>query len=82
MRQREKTGGKAAIAQRRKTLRRRNTAKVACRRKPSAADESERTALLTRERDEALEQLSATSEVLSVISELAGRPRTGLQRDP
>ena len=38
------------------------------RRKPSAIDVTERIALLTRERDEAMEQQSATSEVLRVIS--------------
>ena len=47
---------------------RRNAPKVARRRKPSAADANEKIALLTRERDEALEQQSATSEVLRIIS--------------
>src|SRR6476469_7972667 len=45
MRRRDKTGGKAAKRQRRQTLRRRNTAKVARRRKPYAADANEKIAL-------------------------------------
>src|SRR5450756_1404681 len=47
---------------------RRNAPKVARRRKPSAADANEKIALLTRERDEAMEKQTATSEILTVIS--------------
>jgi two-component system NtrC family sensor kinase len=69
VRQRDKAGGKAAKGRRRETVapKRRNTAKVARRRKPSAVDANEKIELLTRERDEALEQQTATSEVLSII---------------
>jgi two-component system, NtrC family, sensor kinase len=68
-------GADAAVGEPMKTQRRmttgpkrRNAPKVACRRKPSAADANEKIALLTGERDEALEQQRATSEVLRVIS--------------
>ncbi|MGC1743670.1 MAG: hypothetical protein WA754_14085 [Pseudolabrys sp.] len=47
-------------------MKRRNTAKFARCRKPAAVDATERTLLLTRERDEALEQQSATSEVQEI----------------
>jgi two-component system NtrC family sensor kinase len=60
--------GKAVKKQRSKSLGRRITAKGVRRRKPSTVDPIERIALLTRERDEALEQQTATSEVLKVLS--------------
>jgi GAF domain-containing protein len=66
MRRPDKPSGKTVKPQRRK--RRRNTAKFARRRKTSATDAIDRIALLTRERDEALEHQAATSEVLKVIS--------------
>ena len=74
MRRPNKPGGKTAKSQRRKTVvrKRRNVAKAARRGKPSAADATERIALLTRGRDEALAQQAATSEVLEIISSSSG----------
>ena len=66
MRRRDQTGGKAAKTQSRKALKRRGAPKAACH-APAAGKETN-VARLTRERDEALEQLAATSEVLKVIS--------------
>lgn len=68
MRRRDKTGGKTAKGQRRQTVRRRTTAKVARRRKPYAADANEKVALLEQKLNEALEQQTAMSEILGVIS--------------
>ena len=62
MRPRDKAGGKAAKTQRPKTLKRRNTPNSV------APDEVTDVARLTRERDEALERETATSEVLRIIS--------------
>ena len=73
MRRRAKAGGKAAKVQRRKTSGHRFAAKVIRRRKPSAVDATAIIALLTRERDEALEQQAATSQVLKVISASPGQ---------
>jgi class 3 adenylate cyclase/putative methionine-R-sulfoxide reductase with GAF domain len=71
MRRPDKTGGKAIKTQRRKTLKRRNAPKAA-RRTSLAAGKGINVARLTRERDAALEQLAATSEVLKVISSSPG----------
>ena len=70
MRRRSRAGGEPAKAQRRKTgARKSRIAPKAVRpRSSSAAREETKVALLTRERDEALQQQTATAEVLKVIS--------------
>ena len=71
MNRRDKPGGKALKTRRLKTLKRRNAPKLARSRKLSVADANEKIALLTRERDESLQQQTATAEVLEVISRSA-----------
>ena len=61
MRRRGKTGGETAKTQRPRTLKRRNTPNSV------APEEVTDVARLTRERDEALQQQTATGEVLSII---------------
>ena len=70
MRRVSKEGREPLKARRRKagTLKRRNGLKTARRRSTSAASRETKVARLTRELKEALEQQSATSEVLKVIS--------------
>src|SRR5262245_60119713 len=67
MTRRGKPGGKSAKAQRPKTLRRK-AAKAARRRSSPATRKDTNIAQILRERDEALEQLAAASEVLKLIS--------------
>ena len=70
MKRRSRAGGKPAKARRRKavTLKDRNAPKVTRSRPSSVGGKDKKIALLTRERDEALEQQTATAEVLKVIS--------------
>jgi GAF domain-containing protein len=71
MKRRSKTGRKPPKARQRKTeaLKRGNAAKPV---RPSAGGQESEVAQFKRERDEALEQLSAASEVLKVISSSPG----------
>src|SRR5262245_43211547 len=66
MRRPDKGGGKAVKPQRQRTLKRRNAEKAG--RKLPAIDAAEKIALLEHRLNEALEQQSATSEILRVIA--------------
>src|ERR1700691_3002600 len=70
VRRRFKAGGKPVRTRRRKaaTLKRGNGPKAVGGRRSSAGGLNKKVALLARERDEALEQLTATSEVLHLMS--------------
>ena len=72
MRRRDKTGGKGAKTQRPKALKRRSAPKTARHCNSGATAQEPNVARLTRERDEALEQLAAASEVLKVVSSSPG----------
>jgi two-component system NtrC family sensor kinase len=70
MRRRSRAGGEPVKARRRKTAtpKRRKEPKSPRRRSSSAAGRETQVARLTRERDEALQQQTATAEALNVIS--------------
>ncbi|MGB9041839.1 MAG: GAF domain-containing protein [Pseudolabrys sp.] len=68
MRRRDKTGGKAAKAQRPTTLKRGSAPKSAGRRSSPVSNMDTDVARLTRERDEALERQTAIAEILGAIS--------------
>ena len=72
MSRRDRPGGKAVKPQRGKRLTRRNAPKTAFRHKLSAVDANETIEILERRLKEALEQQTATSEVLRVISSSPG----------
>jgi hypothetical protein len=74
MRRRPRTGSASVKSRRRKaaTLKRRTAPKATRHRRSPAAGVSEQVALFKRERDEALEQQAAATEVLRVISSSRG----------
>ncbi len=74
MRRRSRAGGEPVKARRRKTAARKrgNAPKVVRRRTSSTAGQETAFARVSRERDEALEQLAATTKILGIISASPG----------
>ena len=74
MRRRSRAGDKRIKARRQKaaTRSRPSAPKVSGRRKPSSTNADAKNALLERERDEALEQQAAISEILHIIARAPG----------
>jgi len=70
MRRRSRAGGEPVKTRRRKTvtLKRRNAPKAVRNRSVSVPSQETEVARLTRERDEALERQTATTEILKIIS--------------
>jgi len=80
MSRRSRAGGKPAKSQRRKTTtERRNAPKTMRNRGASIAGQETVVARLTRERDEALEEKTAISEVLRLVSTSSSNLETVLQ---
>lgn len=72
MSRRSRASGETAKTRQHKAVKRRHAPKAVVRRGSSPVSQETKGTLLAHERDEALEQLSAASEVLKVISSSPG----------